>query len=318
MKNTLKKLAQIVDQKNILENEDMSKHTSFKAGGKAGALVTVHSAGQLAKALETLNQWGGEYLMLGNGTNTLFTDKGYTGIVLSFGDEFAFIKIVSPEEVAKDFGIKCQEDAVYLEAGGAALLSTVGKFALREGLTGFEFASGIPGSVGGGVFMNAGAYDGELKDILVGVKVVSKDGTRSQNVTADKLDLGYRHSALQGTKDIVLSAVFQLKPGDKEAIKTKMDDLTNRRNTKQPVQFPSCGSFFKRPTGFFAGKLVQDAGFKGAKVGGAQVSDLHSGFIINTGGATATDIIELMRKIQKEVKSKYGVDLEPEVRIIGD
>ncbi|MEG0392750.1 MAG: UDP-N-acetylmuramate dehydrogenase, partial [Anaerovoracaceae bacterium] len=202
--------------------------------------------------------------------------------------------------------------------GSGALLSSIARQALGASLTGFEFAAGIPGSMGGAVFMNAGAYGGEIKDCLKEVLVLSKDGKTEKTIGVDALELGYRTSRLQETGDIVLSATLEFAPGEEAEIRETMKTLFEQRNTKQPVNFPSAGSFFKRPTGYFAGKLIQDAGLKGLTVGGAQVSALHAGFIINIGGATATDIIQLMHLVQAAVMEKFGVMLEPEVRILGE
>ena len=212
-------------------------------------------------------------------------------------------------------GVRREGDA--LICGSGTLLSVVARQALADSLTGFEFASGIPGSVGGAVFMNAGAYGGEMKDVLVKVRVISADGSSDRILNVEELDLGYRHSILQESGDIVVEAEIRLTPGDKEQIKETMAELTAKRNSKQPVQYPSAGSTFKRPEGYFAGKLIQDAGLKGLTVGGAQVSELHSGFVINIGGATATDILELMDIVKAKVLNDFGVELQPEVRIIG-
>ena len=196
-------------------------------------------------------------------------------------------------------------------------MSRVANAALEESLTGFEFASGIPGSLGGAVFMNAGAYGGEMVQIIKEATLISKDGSREYTVTCEELELSYRHSALEDNGYIVVSAQLQLQPGVQEEIQAKMRELMEKRNTKQPVQYPSAGSTFKRPEGYFAGKLIEDAGLKGVSVGGAQVSVLHSGFVINTGCATATDILDLMTLVQNTVYDQFGVKLEPEVRIIG-
>ena len=204
-----------------------------------------------------------------------------------------------------------------LICGSGALMSAVARAALEESLTGFEFASGIPGSIGGAVFMNAGAYGGELRDILAGARLISKDGKNERYVTGRELDMGYRHTILHETGDVVVEAELKLRKGDQKEIKEEMSQLMKRRNSKQPVNFPSAGSFFKRPEGYFAGKLIQDAGLKGLVVGGAQVSELHSGFIINKGGATASDILQLAEIIQARVYDESGVRLEMEVRIIG-
>lgn len=293
-----------IDTNRLSINENMAKHTSFRAGGNAALLVEVDKVEELAMALEVLNDNEVEHTMIGNGSNVLFKDEGYSGVVIKLGGFFSQIILL--------------DDDVSIKAYSASLLSSMAKFALSNSLTGLEFASGIPGSVGGGVFMNAGAYDGEIKNVLESVTVLKKSGGETEVIPVSQLDLGYRHSIFQSTGDIVLSGTFKLKRGRKSDIEARMKELNEKRNTKQPVNYPSGGSFFKRPVGQFAGKLVQDAGLKGLTVGGAQVSELHSGFIINKGGATATDIIELMTLVQNTVYDKFNVRLEPEVRIIGD
>ncbi len=284
---------------------EMKDYTSFKAGGKAAEMVIVESVEELREILAEIDQAKRPYLMLGNGSNTLIKDSGFSGTVVKLGESFHQVKIHG-------------ESGEKLVCGCGALMSSVAKAALAESLTGFEFASGIPGSIGGAVFMNAGAYGGEMKDIVESVNLVSRDGKVLRTVSGEEMDFSYRHSILQETGEVAVSVVLRLSKGDAAKISETMRDLTKRRNEKQPVQYPSAGSFFKRPEGFFAGKLIQDAGLKGLSVGGAQVSELHSGFIINKGGATATDIIDLMHLVQNTVFDKFGVKLEPEVRIIGD
>ncbi|MEY8368609.1 UDP-N-acetylmuramate dehydrogenase [Anaerovoracaceae bacterium 42-11] len=284
---------------------EMKDYTSFKAGGKAAEMVIVESVEELRVILAEIDQANRPYLMLGNGSNTLIKDSGFSGTVVKLGESFHQVKIHG-------------ESGEKLVCGCGALMSSVAKAALAESLTGFEFASGIPGSIGGAVFMNAGAYGGEMKDIVESVNLVSRDGKVLRTVSGEEMDFSYRHSILQETGEVAVSVVLRLSKGDAAEISETMRDLTKRRNEKQPVQYPSAGSFFKRPEGFFAGKLIQDAGLKGLSVGGAQVSELHSGFIINKGGATATDIIDLMHLVQNTVFDKFGVKLEPEVRIIGD
>lgn len=284
---------------------EMKDYTSFKAGGKAAEMVIVESVEELREILAEIDQAKRPYLMLGNGSNTLIKDSGFSGTVVKLGESFHQVKIHG-------------ESGEKLVCGCGALMSSVAKAALAESLTGFEFASGIPGSIGGAVFMNAGAYGGEMKDIVESVNLVSRDGKVLRTVSGEEMDFSYRHSILQETGEVAVSVVLHLSKGDAAEISETMRDLTKRRNEKQPVQYPSAGSFFKRPEGFFAGKLIQDAGLKGLSVGGAQVSELHSGFIINKGGATATDIIDLMHLVQNTVFDKFGVKLEPEVRIIGD
>lgn len=285
----------------IEENVPMAQYTSFRAGGKARMMVVPADTEQLRAVLRVLAGSGEQYMVLGNGTNILVKDSGYDGAVVKIGSGFDYVR---------------QEDRSLI-CGSGMRMSVAAKAALEGGLSGFEFASGIPGFTGGAVFMNAGAYGGEMKDILRRAKIVSKDGSSEFYMTADELDMGYRHTKLHDTGDIVTEVEFVLEEGDRTQIKAKMTELMEKRNSRQPVNFPSAGSFFKRPEGYFAGKLIQDAGLKGLSVGGAQVSELHSGFIINRGGATATDILQLMEMIQARVFEEFGVRLETEVRIIG-
>lgn len=285
-----------------LQNVDMREFTSFKAGGKAREMVILESVEELREIMGEIHRLKKKYIVLGNGSNTLIKDSGFDGIVVKLGEAFNKVTV----------------EGERLICGTGALMSVVAKVALAADLTGFEFASGIPGSIGGAIFMNAGAYGGEMKDIVESVTLVKNDGSETISINAADLDLSYRHSILEDTRDVAVTVTLKLKKGNHEEIAGRMAELTKRRNEKQPVQYPSAGSFFKRPAGYFAGKLIQDAGLKGATVGGAQVSDLHSGFIINKGGATATDIIDLMRLVQNTVYDKFGVRLEPEVRIIGD
>ena len=285
----------------IIKDVEMKDYTSFKAGGKANKMVICEREDEVIETLREIREKNEKYIMLGNGSNTLVKDSGFSGTVIKLGDSFSKI-------------IRTGNNLV---CGGNTLMSVVAKYALREGLTGFEFASGIPGSIGGAFFMNAGAYGGEIKDIAKSAKIVSHDTLELKEVGLSDMGLSYRHSAFQENGDIILSVEISLEEGNKSEIESTMKDLAKKRNSKQPVQFPSAGSFFKRPEGHFAGKLIQDSGMKGVSVGGAQVSELHSGFIINKGNATATDIIQLMELVQKKAYEKFGVSLEPEVRIIG-
>ncbi len=285
-----------------LENVDMGQYTSFRTGGRAREMVVCETAEELIGLMRSIHESGSRYIVLGNGSNTLICDAGFDGIVVRLGEAFSEIR----------------REGDRLLCGSGTLLSAVARKALAEGLSGFEFASGIPGSLGGAVFMNAGAYGGEMKDIVEEVTVVRRDGSGTAVLTGEEMDFSYRHSILEKTGDIAVSVKLRLTAGDPQKISAEMAELARRRNEKQPVQYPSCGSFFKRPDGYFAGKLIQDAGLKGLTVGGAQVSELHSGFIINRGGATASDIIDLMHLVQNIVYDKFGVRLEPEVRIIGD
>lgn len=282
-------------------DEPMSAHTTFRAGGTA-AVYAEPTEDELAELLPFLQEQGIGYFLLGNGSNVLFSDSGFDGLVIGIGRQMGRI----------------HTEGNVLTAGAGALLSSVAAEALKHSLSGMEFASGIPGSVGGGVFMNAGAYGGEVKDILRRVTVLTPAGNRKTYAVSD-LDLSYRHSIFSAgaAGEVVLSAVFALTPGDPEKIKGTTQDFSARRREKQPLEFPSAGSTFKRPEGHFAGKLIEDAGLKGFSVGGACVSEKHAGFVVNTGGATASDIYAVIRGVQERVFAASGVQLEPEVRLIG-
>ncbi|MCR4668245.1 MAG: UDP-N-acetylmuramate dehydrogenase [Clostridia bacterium] len=284
-----------------IDNAPMSKYTSFRAGGTARLLVIPETVEELSSALREAASSGAPWLLLGNGSNTLFLDGEFPGTVI-------MPELGGTIEVL---------DSGVIKASADALLSRLARAAAANSLTGLEFAGGIPGSVGGGVFMNAGAYGGELKDCIVSADVLMPPEFELKTLGREELGLGYRHSALQENGAVVVSAAFALEKGDRAEIDAKMADLAARRSEKQPLEYPSAGSFFKRPPGQFAGKLIQDAGLKGLRVGGAQVSEKHSGFIINAGNATATDIVDLMHAVQDRVLELYGVLLEPEVRLIG-
>ena len=293
----------------------MADYTSFRAGGRAAAMIHVGTNTQLKTALRVLSDAGMPHLMIGNGSNMLFRDSGYDGVVIKMENFAAVVRQprlafsgMSPEE--------SRREGVVGAACGISL-ATLAKFLQREGLTGFEFASGIPGTLGGGLFMNAGAYGGELKDVVRGVWAVSPDGREERFFRNAQMRFGYRSSILEENGYIALFAILELAKDNPEKIAERMRELNQKRNSKQPVQYPSAGSTFKRPEGHFAGKLIEDAGLKGVAVGGAQVSTLHSGFIINRGGATATDILQLISLVQNTVYDRFGVMLEPEVRIIG-
>lgn len=284
----------------VLKNVDMKPYTSFRAGGQSALLVIAETETELVQIVKLVYDAYIAHYFIGNGSNVLVKDQGYEGLIIKLGASFS--KVSVEEEV--------------LTAGSSALLSAIAKVAMEHALTGLEFASGIPGSLGGAVAMNAGAYGGEMKDVLIEAKAIDKTG-KLLVVPREKLDLGYRHSVFQIEGSMVIQATLGLKKGSAEEIKERMKELNGKRNEKQPVQLPSAGSFFKRPQGYFAGKLIEDARLKGLSVGGAQVSPLHAGFIVNTGGATAQDIIDLMIIVQNTVKDEFGVWLEPEVRIIG-
>jgi UDP-N-acetylmuramate dehydrogenase len=302
MNEWIKELKHELTQSIVLEQADMGEHTSFKAGGKADLFVVPGSLLDLKTILGRLEEDKVPYVVMGKGTNLLIRDGGFRGAVIRLDEAFSDIQV----------------EGTRLTAGAGASLSNVARTAMEHGLSGMEFASGIPGSLGGGVFMNAGAYDGELKDIVDEVCVLSRDGIHTRTVGNKEMDYGYRHSSLMDSREIVLSATLELCPGKKEDIAAKMKEFNDRRNARQPMELPSAGSFFKRPEGYFAGKLIQDAGLKGLTVGGAQVSPKHSGFIVNIGGATASDIISLMHIVQATVLDQFGVVIEPEVRIIGE
>lgn len=287
---------------NITINADMKRYTSFKAGGNAALLVVPQSIDELMAAMDLVKKSGIPFFFLGNGTNVLVKDNGYNGVIIKLGESFSKIDI--------------QDNCLTAYAG--ARISWAAREALENSLTGLEFASGIPGSVGGAVYMNAGAYEKEIADVLDSVEVITFNGQKKYKLDKEECQLAYRHSVFHETKDVILSATFRLNTGDKEEIASRMKELMEKRNTRQPVNLPSAGSFFKRPVGHFAGKLIQEAGLKGLSVGGAQISPLHAGFVVNTGEATATDILELMKVVQNTVFDKFGVQLEPEVRILGD
>jgi len=298
----LSKLIELLGVENVLKDEPMKNHTSFKAGGEAALFIMTEDEHKLMKTLALLSQEGIPYIILGNGTNILVKDSGYKGAFVKMGSGFSNIQVKGTEVTAR----------------AGALLSTLARVAAEHDLAGLEFAAGIPGSVGGGVFMNAGAYDEELKNVIKSAEAVSKDGSVSLHINAGELDMGYRRSRFQKTGEVVTGVTIELRQEDSQKIASKMKELATRRSEKQPLWMPSAGSFFKRPDGDFAGRLIEQAGLKGLTVGDAMISPLHAGFIVNRGKATATDIINLMKLVQNIVYDKTGVRLEPEVRIIGD
>ncbi len=309
-----RKLAGIVGIENLRLNEPMSAHTTFRAGGTADCYLTP-DASSLPEVLETLKDEGAPYTVIGNGSNLLVSDAGIEGVVIEIGKGFRGIRQLSGSAADVD-----DSDTAVLRTGAGELLTHTASFACEQGLTGFEFAGGIPGTVGGGVFMNAGAYDGEMKQVLKQVSVLIPDENSAfirRELPAEKLDLSYRHSAVEEMNAIILSADIFLNRGNKNEIKERMEDFQRRRIEKQPLEYPSAGSTFKRPKGYFAGKLISDAGLRGLEVGGAAVSEKHCGFIINKGGASASDIKELMDRVSEKVYSEFNVRLEPEVRLLG-
>ena len=281
--------------------EPMSKHTTFRIGGPADFYLCPHSTKEVQQTIQICKEENLPYFILGNGSNLLVSDKGYRGAIIQLWKNFSDISV--------------KDCCITAKAG--ALLSKVAAEALEEGLTGMEFASGIPGTIGGAVFMNAGAYGGEMKDIIKEVKVLDDQG-EVRVLSNEEMKLGYRTSIVKEKGYTVLSAVLQLKKGDVSVIRETMEDLKNRRTSKQPLDMPSAGSTFKRPEGYFAGKLIMDSGLRGFSVGGAQVSEKHCGFVVNKGGATAEDVTALIREVQRRVKEKFGVELETEVRFLGE
>ena len=296
-----KKLESILTEEQVKIEEPMKSHTTFRVGGPAAYFVMPRTAEEVAKVTELCAQENVPYYIIGNGSNLLVSDKGYDGVIIQIYKQMSQVEVKGRE--------------IYAQAG--ALLSMVAKRALDTELAGFEFAAGIPGTLGGACVMNAGAYGGEMKDVLKSVTVLDKDGN-VKKLAKDELELGYRTSVIAKKGYIVLDAVIELKEGKAEEIKALMDDLKERRITKQPLEYPSAGSTFKRPEGYFAGKLIQDADLRGFQVGGAQVSEKHCGFVINKDGATASDVMELMRQVSDKVYDKFGVRLEPEVKRLGE
>ena len=299
--NFYDKLNNVIAKDSILLDEPMSRHTTFRVGGPADFFVTPKAKEEVRDVIRICKEAGMPYYIIGNGSNLLVSDAGYRGVIVQIYKEMNEVKI--------------EGDLVKAQAG--ALLSGIAAKALGAELSGFEFASGIPGTIGGACVMNAGAYGGEMKDVLESVTVLTGEG-KIIELGRNELELGYRTSVIAKKGYIVLGAVLKLERGDGEKIKTYMDELKEKRVTKQPLEYPSAGSTFKRPEGYFAGKLIEDAGLRGFQVGGAQVSEKHCGFVINRDHATAADIMELMRQVQIRVKENSGVDLEPEVKRLGD
>lgn len=293
-------LEKLLTQAQIKKEEPLSRHTTFRVGGPAEYLVTP-TMEQIPDVVALCKRSEVALTVIGNGSNLLVSDNGIRGVVLEVGKAASGIRLLDGEDLAVMAG---------------TLLSEAANFAAKNGLSGMEFAAGIPGSLGGAVVMNAGAYGGEMKDILSGVRVLTKGGEIIVR-PADELDLSYRHSRMMDEGDIVLEARLNLTQGSEVVIRAQMEELRKRRVEKQPLEYPSAGSTFKRPEGYFAGKLIEDAGLQGFRVGDAQVSEKHCGFVINRGAATAAQILDLMQQVQERVKAHSGVDLEPEVRLLG-
>lgn len=297
----IKKFCDLLGEERVFTGEAMSRHTTFKIGGPADYFLMPDKGTDVGRIVKICKESAIPYFILGNGSNLLVGDGGYRGAVIQIYKNMSAVTVEGTE--------------ITVQAG--ALLSSVAAAAKNVALTGFEFAGGIPGTMGGAVVMNAGAYGGEMKDVLTEVTVMDEEG-EIITLPADKLELGYRTSIIKTAGYIVLEAKLQLKKGNPEVIRETMKDLTIRRTTKQPLEYPSAGSTFKRPEGYFAGKLIMDSGLAGYQVGGAQVSEKHCGFVINAGGATARDVRTLMDNVRDIVYKKYGVTLEPEVKFLGD
>ncbi len=297
----LEELKQVIPPELIKINESMKNHTSFKIGGPADILILPSESSQVLSAVEISKRCSVPYTVMGNGSNLLVRDGGIRGIVIKLAEKFSRVEITG--------------NIVKTQAG--TLLAVLANKAVRASLAGLEFASGIPGTIGGAVVMNAGAYGGEMKDVVQKVTVLEESGSV---ISLDKeaMAFGYRTSAIQGSSKIVLEVELLLEPGDYEESKAKIAELARRRREKQPLEYPSAGSAFKRPVGYYAGKLIEDSGLKGMRVGDAQISEKHSGFIINLGNATARDVIELIEKVKQRVKERFGVDLQPELKIVGE
>ena len=302
----LEQLSELIGKENILTNEPMSKHTSFHIGGPAGYYIQVRTKEQLIGVLRILQDKGSPYYLIGNGSNLLVGDEGYDGVIVRLTGELA--SILGPDE------------AGYITAGAGAMLSQVAYQAMESGFSGMEFAFGIPGTIGGAIVMNAGAYDGEMRLVVSSVRLLLPDLSEVEK-SCEAMELGYRTSILKSKAyegAIVLSVTLQLQQGNRTAIKVKMDEFSKLRQSKQPLEYPSAGSTFKRPNGHYAGKLIMDAGLQGYRIGDAQVSEKHCGFVINRGNATAAEVRALMQQVEDEVFETTGIELEPEVIFLGN
>ena len=295
------RLCEVAGAENVLANEPMNRHTTFRIGGPADLFVMPASTEEIREIIGLCRTESVPYYVIGNGSNLLVGDKGYRGVIIQI---FRNLNQITVEGES-------------IRAGAGALLSGIAAAAKNAALTGFEFAGGIPGTIGGAVVMNAGAYGGEMKDILREVTVMTEEG-EIRVIPAKDLEMGYRTSVIKKAGYLVLEVQISLKKGDPEAISDRMRELARMRTSKQPLEYPSAGSTFKRPEGYFAGKLIMDSGLRGYRVGGAQVSEKHCGFVINTGNATAEDVKTLMEDVAQKVQEKFGVVLEPEVKFLGE
>lgn len=290
-----------VPEEDILTEEPMSRHTTFRIGGEAACFIRISSEEQLRKLIPYFENVGVEYFVLGKGSNLLVGDKGYPGVILQISDACQ--------------QIEAEGNRLQVQAGAA--LSKVALFAMERGLEGLEFAAGIPGTVGGGVVMNAGAYGGEMKQVVESVRVLSSEG-EILTLDNDTMEFGYRTSIIRNRNFTVLSVTFRLREGNREEIRARIEDFQKRRMEKQPLNYPSAGSTFKRPEGYFAGKLIMDAGLRGFQIGDARVSDKHCGFVVNVGKATARDVTDVIEEVQERVRERFGVSLEREVIYLGE
>ena len=299
--NIYDKVVDIVGEENVHTDEPMSRHTTFRIGGNADYFVKPGNADEVAAVIAVCREYSIPYFILGNGSNLLVSDDGYRGMIINIMDNMDSVTV----------------DGRIITAQAGAMLVRVSVMARDNALTGLEFASGIPGTIGGAVYMNAGAYGGEMKNVVKTVRAIDEYG-RIYELDSEKMDFSYRHSIVEERKLIVLEVTLELEHGSREAIDDRMKELAEARRSKQPLEYPSAGSTFKRPEGYFAGKLIMDAGLRGYSVGGAQVAEKHCGFVINKGGATASDVVELIRDVQHDVDDKFGVTLEPEVKMLGE
>ena len=300
-KSFFKEIEAFAGQGALLTEELLSSHTTFRVGGKADAFLSVQNEEQIKHAIKVCEKYQVPFFVLGNGSNLLVSDDGYRGLVIAIGNDMAEVTI--------------EGNSVTAQAG--ALLGSVSQAAAKSGLSGMEFASGIPGTIGGAIVMNAGAYDGEMKNIVTQVKMLTREG-EILTLSNEELEFGYRMSRVKKEKLIVLSVTMLLEKKEQSAIYEKMNDFSQRRREKQPLEYPSAGSTFKRPEGMFAGKLIMDAGLRGYTVGDAQVSEKHCGFVINRGNATAKEVRTVIKDVQEKVKETFGVELETEVIFVGD
>ena len=297
----IERFSNLLGNEKVRINEPMNRHTTFRIGGPADYFLLPSSSEEVKGILEICKEESLQYFILGNGSNLLVSDEGYRGVIIQLYRNYGGLTVEGTE----------------IRAGAGVLLSQIAAAARNESLTGFEFAGGIPGTLGGAVVMNAGAYGGELKDVLKEAVVMDREGNIF-TIPVEKLAMGYRTSLVKTAGYLVLEVVISLKKGSQEEIRDTMKDLADRRISKQPLEYPSAGSTFKRPEGYFAGKLIMDAGLRGYQVGGAQVSEKHCGFVINKGNATAADVCRLMADVQAKVQEQFGVTLEPEVKFLGD